>query len=58
MQRLHFERDRERRNRLTAAGWIVVNFTWMMLTRHPQWVATIIAEAVRKWSSWPVPPAA
>jgi very-short-patch-repair endonuclease len=53
--RRRFEDDRRRRNVLTAAGWIVVNFTWSMLTRHPQWVAAIIAEAVRKWSAWPVP---
>lgn len=54
-QRDRFERDRRRRNELTAAGWIVVNFTWAMLTRQPQWVATIISQALTKWSAWPVP---
>jgi very-short-patch-repair endonuclease len=54
-QRAAFERDRHRRNELTAAGWIVVNFTWSMLTRQPQWVATIITNAVAKWGAWPVP---
>jgi very-short-patch-repair endonuclease len=53
--RARFENDRRRRNQLTAAGWIIVNFTWTMLTRQPQWVATIIADAARKWASWPVP---
>ena len=53
--RHRFENDRRRRNELTAAGWIVVNFTWAMLTRQPQWVAAIILDAVRKWSAWPVP---
>ena len=53
--RARFEGDRRRRNELTAAGWIVVNFTWSMLTRQPQWVATIIADAVRRWATWPVP---
>jgi very-short-patch-repair endonuclease len=54
-QRVKFEHDRERRNELTAAGWVVANFTWLMLTRQPQWVASIIANAVRKWDGWPVP---
>ena len=54
-QRVSFERDRHRRSDLTAAGWIVVNFTWAMLTRQPQWVATIIADAVRKGKAGPVP---
>jgi very-short-patch-repair endonuclease len=54
-RRTSFERDRQRRGSLTAAGWIVVNFTWAMLTRQPQWVATIIADAVRKWQAWPIP---
>ena len=53
--RHRFEGDRRRRNELTAAGWIVVNFTWSMLTRQPQWVATIIGQAVQQWSTWPVP---
>ncbi len=54
-QRHRFESDRRRRNELTAAGWIVVNFTWAMLTRQPQWVATIIGRALTNWSTLPVP---
>ncbi|MDV7101314.1 DUF559 domain-containing protein [Gordonia amicalis] len=37
-----FQRDRERRNDLTAAGWTVLNFTWADLTERPdQFVARI-----------------
>lgn len=46
----NFERDRLRRAELTAAGWIVVNFTWQMLTRQPSWVATKIFDAVHVWA--------
>jgi very-short-patch-repair endonuclease len=49
-RRHKFERDRRRRVDLTAAGWVVVPFTWRMLTRHPQWVATRVVEAVRRWA--------
>jgi len=30
-----FERDRERDQRLTVAGWRVVRFTWRQITREP-----------------------
>ncbi|MGH9135541.1 MAG: endonuclease domain-containing protein, partial [Acidimicrobiales bacterium] len=49
-RRTNFERDRHRRAELTAAGCIVVNFTWAMLTRQPQWVASMIRGAVERWS--------
>lgn len=34
-----FERDRERDQRLTVAGWRVVRFTWRQLTHEPERVA-------------------
>ncbi len=33
-----FERDRERQNRLVAAGWTVLRFTWRDLTERPRYV--------------------
>jgi very-short-patch-repair endonuclease len=45
-----FERDRVRRAELTVAGYILVEFTWTMLMRQPQWVASMIRGAVRQWS--------
>ena len=49
-RRHKFESDRIRGTELTAAGYVVVHFTWTMLTRQPQWVATKVIEAVRRWS--------
>jgi hypothetical protein len=37
-----FERDRERRNRLVAAGWTVLRFTWRDLTTRPEYVVATI----------------
>lgn len=38
-----FQRDRERQNRLVAAGWTVLRFTWRDLTHHPERViATVL----------------
>jgi very-short-patch-repair endonuclease len=54
-RRLKFERDRFRGVELTAAGYITVRFTWTMLTRQPQWVATKVIEAVRQWAPHLVP---
>jgi len=34
-----FERERERDQRLTVAGWRVVRFTWRQITREPDRVA-------------------
>ena len=50
-RRRKFEYDRQRNAELTAAGYIVVHFTWTMLTRQPQWVATIVRDAVARWSN-------
>ena len=43
-----FEADRERDAELTAAGWIVLRFTWHQVARRPAWVAGRIADAVRQ----------
>jgi very-short-patch-repair endonuclease len=43
-----FQRDRERQNRLIAAGWTVLRFTWRDLTERPdQVIATIRATLAR-----------
>ena len=41
-RRHNFELDRKRRAELAAAGYVVVPFTWTMLKRQPQWVASMI----------------
>jgi very-short-patch-repair endonuclease len=38
-----FEMDRERDVVLTLAGWRVLRFTWVQITRRPGWVARAIA---------------
>jgi hypothetical protein len=38
-----FQRDRERQNRLVAAGWTVLRFTWHDLTKRPEYVIASIA---------------
>jgi very-short-patch-repair endonuclease len=43
-----FEADRERDAELTAAGWLVLRFTWHQVTRRPAWVAGRIADAVKR----------
>jgi len=35
---------------LTTAGYVVVRFTYTMLTRQPQWVASMVHSAFRRWS--------
>lgn len=43
-----FQRDRERQNRLVAAGWTVLRFTWRDLTVRPGYVvATVEAMLAR-----------
>ena len=38
-----FRRDRVRQNRLVAAGWTVVRFTWRDLTERPDYVIATVA---------------
>lgn len=61
-----FENDRWRQNALVLDGWVVVRFTWAMLTQHPDTVLTTINEALEgarggrptryrhsiDWSAW------
>lgn len=37
-----FQRDRDRQNRLVAAGWTVLRFTWRDLTERPSYVTVTI----------------
>jgi len=37
-----FHRDRERQNRLVAAGWTVLRFTWRDLVERPEYVLATI----------------
>jgi len=41
-----FEADREKRERLRAAGWIVLEFTWDMVVRRPDYVLTVLRKAL------------
>ncbi len=41
-----FERDPQRVALLTAAGFIVLEFTWLQVMRRPGWVAARIAEVL------------
>lgn len=45
-----FEFDRIRDAELTAAGYVMVHFTWNQITRAPARVATRIEANVRRWS--------
>ena len=44
--RRQFERDRERDPTLIAAGWLILRFTWVQITRRPAWVASMIRQAI------------
>jgi very-short-patch-repair endonuclease len=48
-QRAQFERDRERDSTLSAAGYIVIRFTWRRLVKDPQWVANKILANHGRW---------
>ncbi|MCG7634857.1 type IV toxin-antitoxin system AbiEi family antitoxin domain-containing protein [Gordonia McavH-238-E] len=43
-----FQRDRTKRNLLTANGWTVLNFTWTDLIERPAQVATAIHTALHR----------
>ena len=40
--------DLERQNRLVAAGWTVLRFTWRDVVRRPAWVAQQVAAVLRQ----------
>jgi len=42
-----FQRDRVRQNRLIAAGWTVLRFTWRDLSQHPRQVTSTIERLLR-----------
>ena len=44
-----FERDRERDSTVTAAGYIVVRFTWRRLVKDPKWVANKVLANPARW---------
>jgi very-short-patch-repair endonuclease len=41
-----FESDRRRQNALVLEGWLVLRFTWRMLTEQPDLVVRSIQEAL------------
>jgi hypothetical protein len=43
-----FQRDRERQNRLVAAGWTVLRFTWRDLTERPDDVISTVASILNR----------
>ena len=49
LQRDQFERDRQRDAELTAAGWIVVRFTYRAITRTPAKAAERIRSVLARW---------
>jgi very-short-patch-repair endonuclease len=50
LQHTQFERDHDRDAELTAAGWIIVRFTYRAITTRQQRTAERIASAVARWS--------
>ncbi|MFC7481569.1 endonuclease domain-containing protein [Luedemannella flava] len=44
--RAAFERDRSRQNRLVAAGWTVLRFTWRDLSQRPDHVVRTVRALV------------
>ena len=46
-----FQRDRERQNRLVAAGWTVLRFTWRDLTSRPAYVLATVRRVLHSLSS-------
>ena len=43
-----FQRDRTKRNLLTANGWTVLNFTWTDLVDRPAQVAADVRAVLRR----------
>jgi very-short-patch-repair endonuclease len=50
LDRINFERDRDRDADLIAAGWIVVRFTYRAIVSRPAATANRIRAAVERWS--------
>ena len=51
--RSQFEHDRRRDADLVAAGWVVLRFTWLQVTRKSAWVAERISATVETRSTSP-----
>lgn len=43
-----FQRDRSRQNRLVAAGWTILRFTWRDLTQRPEYVVRTVRTMVAR----------
>ena len=48
LNRVSFDADPERRNRLTIAGWTVLNFTWSHYVGDPHGLCATVAAACRQ----------
>ena len=46
LNRVSFDKDPERRNRLTIAGWTVLNFTWKHYVHEPDTLCATVAAAL------------
>jgi very-short-patch-repair endonuclease len=46
-----YERDRQRDAMLIAAGWTVLRFSWLQITRRRQWVGEVIRDTLRSRSA-------
>ena len=49
--RRQFEQDRRRDADLVTAGWVVLRFTWLQVTRRPGWVAGRVLAAIETRAS-------
>lgn len=57
LNRIAFERDRESDAQLSAAGWIVIRFTYRAITRSPRTTAERIRRNLSRWSNLVAPDA-
>jgi len=57
LNRTAFEHDRESDASLTAAGWIVIRFTYRAVARSPRTTADRIRLNLARWSDLPAPDA-
>ena len=48
LNRVSFDADPERRNRLTITGWTVLNFTWSHYVGDPRGLCATVAAACRQ----------
>ena len=48
LNRVSFDKDPERRNRLTVLGWTVLNFTWNHYVQEPRKLCATVEAACRQ----------